>query len=61
MHIDLKCDNKTGLIVEFTGVNPALVCAGDIIRPGSMQRVSERFDFKFSLCAVIILGALYKR
>lgn len=45
MHINLKCEHKTGLIVEFVGVNPALVCAGDIIRPGSMYRVSEMFRF----------------
>nr|DAK21312.1 MAG TPA: hypothetical protein [Caudoviricetes sp.] len=27
------------LSVGLTGVNPALVCAGDIIRPGSIYRV----------------------
>nr|DAQ79077.1 MAG TPA: hypothetical protein [Caudoviricetes sp.] len=27
------------LNIEWIGVNPALVCAGDIIRPGSVYRV----------------------
>nr|DAF59385.1 MAG TPA: hypothetical protein [Myoviridae sp. ctQQg4] len=27
------------LSLGWTGINPALVCAGDIIRPGSMYSV----------------------